>query len=763
MKKILLACFMALGITSNAQYNYTGDFEGGENPGPGYAQFGGGAVVASAACNGAFGGEIAISNTYTNSGWMVDTSDLPQTGNGQKVSLSASYKKPAGFVGTISLAYFVYNDATDNWTVYPLGTATSLTAPAITSCTTLTATIPTGTLQPSQKIGFGVWIVKPASGGVNGSVYVDDITISQEIVNSAPACTSLVTPVEGSTISGGTGLFTWASADKAVNYKLTVGTTSGASDLYNGTVAGTSANVPLPTNKTLFAKLVPSNNVGDATGCTEVSFSTNDQIAYCGPIITTLPGSAYPISAVTFAGKGPNTSSATVGSVGYENFTSYVFDAVAGNTYPLLVSGTGLGANRFGMTVWIDWNNNGNFDDAGEQYFVAPGTLLGGTGAVVNLTGNISVPASATLGNKRMRIKYNFSSSTTALHEALSTACTNMGNGQTEDYTINVIERTLPSCTSVTALPLQAPNTTLTWVQDTMATGYKVYVGSTPGATDIANGVVVSTLSFMINGLQRNTTYYAKVVPTNNLGDASGCAEISFTTPANWTYCAATHTTVNADRISNVAFANINNPSALTTVPGGYEDFTAVIGNVVVNGMYPMTITAASGNANDKVKVWIDYNQNGVFEDSEMTLLTYSSVTSSAGNITIPSDALLGNTRMRIRLARQANAASIVACGNIAGQGRTQDYTINVAAPNQATASVSKNSVSVYPNPFQDVLKISDVKGVKSISVSDVSGRQVKNMKPAAELNLSDLKTGLYIVTLYMEDGTVKSVKAIKK
>ncbi|WP_423975022.1 T9SS type A sorting domain-containing protein [Kaistella sp.] len=52
---------------------------------------------------------------------------------------------------------------------------------------------------------------------------------------------------------------------------------------------------------------------------------------------------------------------------------------------------------------------------------------------------------------------------------------------------------------------------------------------------------------------------------------------------------------------------------------------------------------------------------------------------------------------------------------------------------------------------------------MKSISVSDVSGRQVKNMKPSAELNLSDLKTGLYIVTLHMEDGTVKSFKTVKK
>lgn len=64
---------------------------------------------------------------------------------------------------------------------------------------------------------------------------------------------------------------------------------------------------------------------------------------------------------------------------------------------------------------------------------------------------------------------------------------------------------------------------------------------------------------------------------------------------------------------------------------------------------------------------------------------------------------------------------------------------------------------------FQDILKIPDVKGVKSSTISDISGRLVKSMKASTELHLSDLRAGLYIVTLHMNDGTVKAVKAIKK
>lgn len=71
--------------------------------------------------------------------------------------------------------------------------------------------------------------------------------------------------------------------------------------------------------------------------------------------------------------------------------------------------------------------------------------------------------------------------------------------------------------------------------------------------------------------------------------------------------------------------------------------------------------------------------------------------------------------------------------------------------------------ISVYPNPFADILKISDVKGIKSISIIDASGRNLKTLAPASELNLSDLKAGLYIVSLQFENGSEKTYKVIKK
>ncbi|QOW11786.1 T9SS type A sorting domain-containing protein [Kaistella flava (ex Peng et al. 2021)] len=734
MKKLLLACFMALGIGASAQFNYTAD------PGTNAAAipFAVVATPVTAACIGN-GASQAASATNTQVGIGINLGMIGQTNNGQAATVSVSYKKAGTGTGTLILTLFDTEPGGTTWNITELASV-AIPAATITTCQTLTATIPSGVLKTdgSRDYAYGYFFARTAG---NSTLTTADYVILQDVVTTAPACTTITAPVNGSTIGSGALNIMWNAAPTATGYKLTVGTTAGGSDVFNGTITGGVTNqfVPVSKNATYYAKVVPTNANGNATGCTEITFNTDNTVSYCAVDVNTLNPSYERISNVKFA----NINNPSTAVVAYEDFTAIVANVVKTKTYQMIATISGFDNDK--TSVWIDYNQDGDFT-TDERVDLS---------AAAAATGNITIPTTALLGNTRMRIRTNFS--------VFPAPCGTTEYGQVEDYTVNIVDLALPSCVTVTATPLQAPTTTLTWAADTMATEYKVYVGTTSGGTDIANGTSVTTTSFAVNGLSKNTTYFAKVVSSNSLGDATGCTEISFTTPADWTYCAATHTTVGADRIAKVVMADIDNSSTVTTIPGGYEDFTAVVGSVEKDGTYPVAITVASGNVNDKVKVWIDYNQNGIFDDNEMTLLTYVSTTSTTGNITIPSDAKYGNTRMRIRLARQASATAVVACGNIAAQGRTQDYTIKVLEPTAATSSVTKSATSVYPNPFQDVLKISDVKGVKSISVSDVSGRQVKNMKPAAELNLSDLKTGMYIVTLNMEDGTVKSFKTIKK
>ncbi|MDR2234784.1 MAG: T9SS type A sorting domain-containing protein [Chryseobacterium sp.] len=89
------------------------------------------------------------------------------------------------------------------------------------------------------------------------------------------------------------------------------------------------------------------------------------------------------------------------------------------------------------------------------------------------------------------------------------------------------------------------------------------------------------------------------------------------------------------------------------------------------------------------------------------------------------------------------------------------EFTLIPLAVSESNANQSK--ISVYPNPFADIVKISDVKGVKSIRINDISGRSLKDLIPATEINLRDLNTGIYIISLQYENGSTKSFKIIKK
>lgn len=93
-------------------------------------------------------------------------------------------------------------------------------------------------------------------------------------------------------------------------------------------------------------------------------------------------------------------------------------------------------------------------------------------------------------------------------------------------------------------------------------------------------------------------------------------------------------------------------------------------------------------------------------------------------------------------------------------------FTINITNGALATSEVkgNKNGIKAYPNPFTEVLMLSDVTHVKSISISDISGRLIKMIdQPTSTLQLGELKSGLYMITLQMKDGSKKTIKAIKK
>ena len=79
---------------------------------------------------------------------------------------------------------------------------------------------------------------------------------------------------------------------------------------------------------------------------------------------------------------------------------------------------------------------------------------------------------------------------------------------------------------------------------------------------------------------------------------------------------------------------------------------------------------------------------------------------------------------------------------------------------------VSKSiDAKINPNPVQDVFQLSNSKGVKSISINNIAGREVRRFVVDGDHNYSiaDLRKGVYIVRLFnYKDEPVKVVRLNK-
>ncbi len=137
-----------------------------------------------------------------------------------------------------------------------------------------------------------------------------------------------------------------------------------------------------------------------------------------------LPSSAnsstsYSIKNVTFSGIDKTTSNSS-----YSDYTSQVASVNAGSSYVLSV--TIKGGNKQHLTTWIDWNNDGDFVDFGEDYEM---TTSGNKERTY--TKNITVPAGAAIATTRMRV--------TMIYNKVPTSTgSQVASGEVEDYSVNV-------------------------------------------------------------------------------------------------------------------------------------------------------------------------------------------------------------------------------------------------------------------------------------------------------------------------------------
>lgn len=139
---------------------------------------------------------------------------------------------------------------------------------------------------------------------------------------------------------------------------------------------------------------------------------------------------AEPITLVEVANISNRSGEVVDGSPAHENFTAIVGNMTEDESYVVTLEGNTNGDHTNSFTVFIDWDQDGVFNNEEERYQI--GTIHGSTGIDGNqVTDTITVPAGVEHGLTRMRVMKTLGA------DYAVDACTGFF-GQAEDYTIDV-------------------------------------------------------------------------------------------------------------------------------------------------------------------------------------------------------------------------------------------------------------------------------------------------------------------------------------
>lgn len=318
-----------------------------------------------------------------------------------------------------------------------------------------------------------------------------------------------------------------------------------------------------------------------------------------------------------------------------------------------------------------------------------------------------------------------------------------------------------------------------TWPTVLAATGY--YVQFRPQGSSWAE-LPLDTNSVMFIGLDPCTTYEVRVATICVGGPTSFGPIQTFTTTGcgactDNTYCPS-NGVVDYEWIDQVTIGDINYTSSASA--SGYDDRTDLSTDLERDSTHSVTLSPGFANSSftEHFRVWIDLNQDGTFQSSE---LLFDDVQGSQntvnGSISIPATAQLGSTRMRVSMAYGTSFSGDYpqsACAT--GQdGEVEDFCVNIIEKDTVGEGLTEHAanfgVDVFPIPATDVLTVrlkSHVKDVTDLRVYDALGRQVMTITysggNAETVAVEQLAVGSYTLTLLNTNGeTVGRARFLKQ
>lgn len=462
-------------------------------------------------------------------------------------------------------------------------------------------------------------------------------------------------------------------------------------------------------------------------------------------------------------------NNASTGGTGYTDFTSISTNLTKGASSTITITPTWTStAYPEGYAVWIDYNNDKDFDDAGELIFSKAASTT------TPATGSFTVSTSAITGTTRMRVsmKYN----------AIATTCESFSYGEVEDYNVNLVagssDTTAPSTpTGLTASGTTASSTNLSWTASTDnvgVTGYDVYMNGSLKTS-------VTTASASITGLTASTSYSFYVIAKDAAGNNSTASSTT-----NVTTSASGGSSITELYLSEYLEGSSNNKAL------EIANATGASVSLSVYSIKKQTNGAGAWSTGLTLSGTLANNAKFVIVNSSIASSCYSTATA---NLSTTATEMTFNGNDAVGLFKNGTLIDVIGTFNGGTADFSADETLrrktSVTVPNTtfnkttdwdvyavdtcsglgnktsqqtiATKEVA-SVIKVFPNPSNGNFEISLAANPKNISVEiyNLLGKRVfeKNTFQSNFITVNNLPKGMYLISIN-ENGMITTEKII--
>ena len=315
-------------------------------------------------------------------------------------------------------------------------------------------------------------------------------------------------------------------------------------------------------------------------------------------------------------------------------------------------------------------------------------------------------------------------------------------------------------------------STILNWNSQANAENYTIQVSTSPSFSPLFIAETVQTNQYFLSGLNQETIYYWRIIPSNRCGAASSAGTVQNSFSTGVLVCDQNFI---AEDYSNAAIGSTANSSASVplTITGGYtigdlninlnishtwiQDMTiSLIGPISLGSPEIILFQEACGD-NDDINCVLDddggpaqcFGVPSVF-DIVAPLQSFSSLN------TLPADGLW---TLYVNDPWNGDGGSI----NL--------FSIDLCRVIPSALGLTENvlsEVSVYPNPTKGIVNIfiPNNDEPSTISLYDLQGREILK-KESTEMNTSlqidTLQDGIYLVTIENLNGSVTKKIVLRK